>query len=57
MYLAGDDDQAILQWAGADVGRFIKEPDKSKKFLIYYKKNIPKNTRTIYDCYWKYIWN
>ena len=26
MYLAGDDDQAIYAWAGADVDRFIKEP-------------------------------
>ena len=24
MYLAGDDDQAIYAWAGADVDRFIK---------------------------------
>ena len=26
MYLAGDDDQAIYAWAGADVTRFVKEP-------------------------------
>jgi len=26
MYLAGDDDQAIYAWAGADVDRFIQEP-------------------------------
>ena len=26
LYLAGDDDQAIYAWAGADVDRFIKEP-------------------------------
>tara|TARA_R100000388_G_C7237748_1_gene159042 strand:+ start:509 stop:1945 length:1437 start_codon:yes stop_codon:yes gene_type:complete len=28
IYLAGDDDQAIFAWAGADVNRFIKEPAK-----------------------------
>ena len=26
VYLAGDDDQAIFAWAGADVNRFINEP-------------------------------
>ena len=26
IYLAGDDDQAIFSWAGADVDRFITEP-------------------------------
>jgi len=26
LYLAGDDDQAIYTWAGADVDRFVKEP-------------------------------
>jgi superfamily I DNA/RNA helicase len=30
IYLAGDDDQAIYAWAGADVKRFIKEPGKEK---------------------------
>ena len=28
LYLAGDDDQAIYAWAGADVNRFIKEPGR-----------------------------
>ena len=28
MYLAGDDDQAIYAWAGADVNRFITEPGR-----------------------------
>ena len=37
MYLAGDDDQAIFGWAGADVSRFIKEPAK-EKVLIYSKR-------------------
>tara|TARA_R100001509_G_scaffold45259_1_gene24544 strand:+ start:3188 stop:4615 length:1428 start_codon:yes stop_codon:yes gene_type:complete len=30
IYLAGDDDQAIYAWAGADVNRFINEPAKEK---------------------------
>jgi len=30
IYLAGDDDQAIYAWAGADVERFIKEPAKKQ---------------------------
>ena len=37
MYLAGDDDQTIFAWAGADVSRFIKEPAK-EKVLIYSKR-------------------
>ena len=30
IYLAGDDDQAIFAWAGADVNRFINEPAQEK---------------------------
>ena len=30
IYLAGDDDQAIFAWAGADVKRFINEPAQEK---------------------------
>ena len=37
IYLAGDDDQAIFAWAGADVKRFIEEPAKEKT-LIYSKR-------------------
>jgi DNA helicase-2/ATP-dependent DNA helicase PcrA len=37
IYLAGDDDQAIFAWAGADVSRFINEPAKEKT-LIYSKR-------------------
>ena len=37
IYLAGDDDQAIFAWAGADVNRFINEPAK-EKVLIYSKR-------------------
>ncbi len=38
MYLAGDDDQAIFAWAGADVERFITEPGKEK--ILKYSKRI-----------------
>src|SRR5210317_1393033 len=38
MYLAGDDDQAIFAWAGADVDRFIEEPGKEK--VLKYSKRI-----------------
>jgi superfamily I DNA/RNA helicase len=38
MYLAGDDDQAIFAWAGADVERFIKEPAKER--VLKYSKRI-----------------
>lgn len=40
IYLAGDDDQAIFAWAGADVSRFIKEPAKEK--VLIYSKRISK---------------
>ena len=36
IYLAGDDDQAIFAWAGADVNRFINEPAKERSI----QKNI-----------------
>ena len=38
IYLAGDDDQAIFGWAGADVRRFITEPAKEK--ILKYSKRI-----------------
>lgn len=38
VYLAGDDDQAIFAWAGADVDRFINEPAKEK--VLMYSKRI-----------------
>src|SRR5210317_609537 len=38
IYLAGDDDQAIFAWAGADVDRFIQEPGKEK--VLKYSKRI-----------------
>ena len=40
IYLAGDDDQAIFAWAGADVNRFINEPAKEK--VLIYSKRISK---------------
>ena len=40
IYLAGDDDQAIFTWAGADVERFINEPAKEK--VLRYSKRISK---------------
>src|SRR5210317_385871 len=41
IYLAGDDDQAIFAWAGADVKRFIEEPAKEKTLI--YSKRISKS--------------
>ena len=38
IYLAGDDDQAIFAWAGADVNRFIKEPAKER--VLRYSRRI-----------------
>jgi len=38
IYLAGDDDQAIFAWAGADVNRFINEP--AKETVLKYSKRI-----------------
>ena len=38
VYLAGDDDQAIYAWAGADVNRFINEPAKER--VLRYSRRI-----------------
>ena len=38
MYLAGDDDQAIFAWAGADVNRFIKEPANER--VLRYSRRV-----------------
>ena len=40
MYLAGDDDQAIFAWAGADVNRFITEPANEK--VLRYSRRVSK---------------
>lgn len=41
IYLAGDDDQAIFAWAGADVKRFLNEPAEEK--VLPYSNRVPKN--------------
>ena len=41
IYLAGDDDQSIFAWAGADVKRFLAEPAKEKTLI--YSKRISKS--------------
>ena len=41
IYLAGDDDQAIYAWAGADVDRFIDEPADDEQVLEQ-SRRIPK---------------
>ena len=40
LYLAGDDDQAIYAWAGADVNRFINEP--GREIVLKYSRRISK---------------
>lgn len=39
IYLAGDDDQAIFAWAGADVNRFLNEP--AEEVVLDYSNRIP----------------
>ena len=39
VYLAGDDDQAIFQWAGADVNRFINE--SGREIFLTQSHRIP----------------
>jgi|TARA_R100000655_G_scaffold77480_2_gene116697 superfamily I DNA/RNA helicase len=45
MYLAGDDDQAIFAWAGADVDRFITEP--AKEIVLDQSERIPQRVQEI----------
>jgi DNA helicase-2/ATP-dependent DNA helicase PcrA len=45
IYLAGDDDQAIYGWAGADVDRFIQEPAKEK--VLSKSRRIPRAVQDI----------
>ena len=45
VYLAGDDDQAIYTWAGADVNRFIKEPAKER--VLSKSRRIPKKVQEL----------
>ena len=44
--LAGDDDQAIYGWAGADVKKFQKEPTK-KDIILPYSYRVPKQVQRI----------
>ena len=45
IYLAGDDDQAIYGWAGADVDRFIKEPATEK--VLSRSRRIPRAVQDV----------
>ena len=45
IYLAGDDDQAIYGWAGADVDRFIKEPAAEK--VLSRSRRIPRAVQDV----------
>jgi len=45
MYLAGDDDQAIYAWAGADVDRFIKEP--ATEVVLKKSRRVPRKVQDI----------
>lgn len=41
IYLAGDDDQAIFAWAGADVDRFVNEP-ADEDIVLDQSRRVPK---------------
>ena len=43
IYLAGDDDQAIFAWAGADVKRFVQEEAKEK--VLKFSKRISRSVQ------------
>lgn len=45
IYLAGDDDQAIFSWAGADVDSFI-DVKADKEIILNKSRRIPKNVQT-----------
>ena len=45
IYLAGDDDQAIFAWAGADVSRFLNEPAIEK--VLPKSNRVPKNIQEL----------
>lgn len=41
IYLAGDDDQAIFAWAGADVDRFVEEP-ADEEIVLNQSRRVPR---------------
>ena len=43
LYLAGDDDQAIYAWAGADVSRFITEP--AREIVLKHSRRISRSVQ------------
>ena len=45
IYLAGDDDQAIFAWAGADVKRFLNEP--AEEVVLPKSNRVPKNIQEL----------
>jgi DNA helicase-2/ATP-dependent DNA helicase PcrA len=45
IYLAGDDDQAIFAWAGADVKRFLNEPGEEE--TLPKSNRVPKNVQDL----------
>lgn len=45
IYLAGDDDQAIFAWAGADVKRFLKEP--AKEVVLEKSARVPLEVQNV----------
>ena len=45
IYLAGDDDQAIFAWAGADVQRFLNEPAIEE--VLPKSNRVPKNIQEV----------